>query len=221
MRLGKEPVTTQLGKLAQARRSGVLWLPGDDNGAIRLYHGEVTGAESPRIPDLASRLARWSAEPGRRESAPSELERDWVAREAIADAAADLLAMAPRAGRFTDGGGPGPDGAGAMTVGELLAEVSRRREISRQLSACVTADSVVGRDPRFRGGGAHIPASQWALLVRMNGPVTPRGLAMERGRSVFTTTLEVFRLITVGLVAVADGQPPDGQAISFIRATAG
>jgi hypothetical protein len=220
MRLGREMVTTQLGKLAQAGRTGVLWLPGDHGGVIRLHHGDVTGAESPRTPDLASRLARWPAGPGR-DSTASELEREWVVREAIADAAFDLLAKAPRAGRFTGGPASGPDGAGTMTVGELLAEVNRRREITRQLSACVTADSVVARDPRFRGGGVHIPASQWALLVRMNGPVTPRRLAMERGRSVFTTTLDVFRLITVGLVTAAGGQPPDGQLISFTRATAG
>jgi hypothetical protein len=217
MRLGKEPVTTQLSRLANAGRTGVLRLPGDNGGTIRLYRGHVTGAESPRTPDLASRLANWPAGPG---SGPSMLERGWVVREAIADAAFDLLAKVPRAGRFADGGAPGPDNAEPVTVGELLAEVNRRREIARQASALVTADSVVTRDRRFSGSGVHIPASQWALLVRMNGPATPRGLAMERGRSVFTTTLEVFRLITVGLVAVADGQPPGGQAISFTRATA-
>lgn len=219
MRLGKEPVTTQLGRLALAGRTGVLSLPGDNGGTIRLRHGHVTGSESRRTPDLASRLARWPAGPGRG-SGPSMLERAWVVREAIADAAFDLLARAPRAGRFADGGAPGPDDAETMAVEELLAEVNRRREITRQVSAWVTADSVVTRDRRFSGGRMHVPASQWALLVRMNGPVTPRGLAMERGISVFTTTLEVFRLITVGLVAVAGGRPPDGQAISFIRATA-
>ncbi len=219
MRLGKETVTTQLGKLARAGRTGVLSLPGDNGGAIRLYRGDVSGAESPRTPDLASRLARWPAGPGRG-SAPSEFERAWVVREAIADAAFDLLAKIPRAGRFTDDDAPDPDGASAVTVGELLAEVNRRREITRQLSAYVTPDSIVAREPRFRGDGVHIPASQWALLVRMNGPVTPRELAMERGGSVFTTTLDLFRLITVGLVVVAGGQPPDGQAISFIWATA-
>jgi len=219
MRLGREPLTAQLTKLALAGRTGALWLPGDNGGAIRLYRGDVTGAESPGTPDLASRLARWPAGPGHA-SGPSALERDWVVREAIADAAFDLLAHTPRAGRFTDGGAAGPDDGGAMTVGELLAEVNRRREITRQLSACVTADSVLARDPRFSGSGVHIPASQWALLVRMNGPVTPRRLAMQRGRSVFTTTLDVFRLISLGLVAVDGGQPPDGQAISFIGATA-
>lgn len=219
MRLGKEPVTTQLSKLALAGRTGVLRLPGDSGGAIRLYRGEVAGAESPRTPDVASRLASWAAGPGHG-TAPSALERAWVIREAIADAAFDLLAKAPRAGRFAGDSAPDPGDAGAMTVGELLAEVSRRREIARQLSACVTADSLVTRDPGFGGSRVHIAASQWALLVRMNGPVTPRGLAMECGRSVFTTTLEVFRLVTVGLVAVGDSQPPDGRAISFIRATA-
>lgn len=219
MRLGREPVITQLGRLALAGHTGVLRCPRDDGGTIRLYRGEVTGAESPGIPDLASRLARWPTGPGA--GAPSALERAWVTREAIADAALAMLTQAPRSARFTAGGVPSPDGAGTMTVGEMLAEVNRRREITRQLPAAFTPDTAVARNPLFNARGVRVSASQWSLLVRMNEPTTSRGLALDRGTSVFKTTLEVFRLITLGLVAMAGGPPPDDRVISFIRATSG
>ncbi|WP_300609401.1 hypothetical protein [Trebonia sp.] len=214
MRLGKEPVITQLSKLALASRTGVLRLPGDNGGTIRLYQGAVAGAKSRGTPDVAGRLARWPAGPGRR-GVPSVLERDWITREATADAALALLTQAPRSGRFTTGGVPNPDGVGVMTVGEMLAEVNRRREIIRQLASLLTPDTTVVRNPYLSARGVHISASQWALLVRMNDQATPRGLAMECGRSVFTTTLEVFRLMIVDLVAVADGPSPGKRAAGF------
>jgi hypothetical protein len=53
----------------------------------------------------------------------------------------------------------------------------------------------------------------------MNEQSSPRELAIGSGTSVFVTTLQVFRLINMGLVAIVDGPPLDDQAISFIRAT--
>jgi hypothetical protein len=224
----QHPVIVQLGRLALERRSGALRIPGGSGGTIHLYLGGVACAESRNTPDVASRLARWR-DPGER--LPSALERDWVIREATIDAALDMLTSARRSGRFTADREPVLDRLGTMTVAELLAEVNRRQELIRQLPTALTADTLVARNPRFSARGVHISAGQWALLVRMNVPVTPRRLAGECGRSVFTTTLEVFRLITVDLAVIADGSSAGKRpaefddlgtsAISFIRAAAG
>jgi hypothetical protein len=217
MRPGREPVTIQLNRLALATRTGMLRIPGDNEGTIYLYRGEVTSAECPGTPDVASRLANWPAGPG--SSGPTELERAWVGREAIADAALAMLGPSPRSARFIAGGVRRPEDAGTMGVAEMLAEVDRRRETIRQLPASFTADTTVARNPHSSARRLHVSASQWALLVRMNDPATPRALAMARGMSVFTTTLEVFRLIVIDLVTIVDGEPPDGRDISFLQAT--
>ena len=61
--------------------------------------------------------------------------------------------------------------------------------------------------------------------MRADDGTTPRGLAVQLGRSVFGTTMEVYRLVELGLLVVP-GRPPaqaGGQAVtmSFIRAVAG
>jgi hypothetical protein len=218
MRLGRTTVAIQLSRLALEGRTGVLRVPGDHVGTIHFYEGLVTGAESRGTPGVASRLARWSAT--RDDGGPGMLTRDWVIREAIADAALAMLPRAPRAGRFTASDVPAPDIV-AMTTAEMLTEVDRRTEVLKQLPATLTADTVVARNPRLRPQGVHVSAAQWALLMRMNEPVTPRTLAMEAGTSVFTTTLLVFRLISMNMVAAVSGPLPDQPAISFTRATAG
>jgi hypothetical protein len=59
-----------------------------------------------------------------------------------------------------------------------------------------------------------VSALQWALLLRVRGGATPRRLAMELRRSVFGTTLEVHRLVKLGLLRGPGGAQP----LSFIRA---
>jgi hypothetical protein len=212
MRMGRVPTDTQLGRLALAGRTGELRMPGDRGGTIHLYRGVVTGAEVRGTPDIASRLARWPT------GAPSALARAWVIREAIADSALALLDQAPRSARFAEGAVPSPDSAATMTVAEMLDEVNRRRAVLRQLPSGLTADAAVARNPRLSARGVHLSAGQWALLVRMNGSATPRELAIDCGTSVFTTTLQVFRLITIGLVAIVGSPLPASRPISFTRA---
>ena len=73
---------------------------------------------------------------------------------------------------------------------------------------------------------AQVSPTQWALLARAAEVTTPRGLAMQLGRSVFGTTIEAYRLVELGLLVVP-GRPPGpadgrlGAGISFIRAVAG
>jgi hypothetical protein len=217
MRIGRAPVTSQLSSLAAAGRTGMLRVPGDNFGTIYLRLGVVTGAEAHGAPDLASRLARLPT--GTNGDALDALTRAWVIREAIADAALIMLAGAPRSARFTVSQAPDPNGAATMTVADLLAEVNRRQEVIRQLPTALTVDTAVVRNPRLRARRVHVSASQWALLARMNEPATPRELAIASGASVFATTLAVFRLIAIDLVAIVGSPQPDQRTISFIRAS--
>lgn len=185
---------------------------------IHLYEGLVTRAESRSTPDVSSRLARWSAAPGA--DPPGVLAQDWVIREAIADAALAMLPQAPRFTRFSAGEVPDPDIV-AMTVAELLAEVDRRHEVLSQLPAVLTADTPVARHPQLGAGGGPASAGQRLLLRRMGTPVTPRELAFAYGTSVFTTTLQVFRLISMDLAVIVGGPRPEQRTISFTRAAAG
>lgn len=112
-------------------------------------------------------------------------------------------------------------------VEDLLAEVARRQRILHQLAPVVTADTVVARNPFLHAPDIGVLAPQWALLIRVRDGSTPRSLAWDLGRSVFGTTLEVYRLLALRLLSPAghrahgDGQEPPryGPAtMSFVRA---
>jgi hypothetical protein len=113
-----------------------------------------------------------------------------------------------------------------MPVEALLSEVQRRHEVQRQLAAVLTPDTAVARRPSLDPPAVQVSPTQWSLLARAGDGATPRGLAMQLGRSVFGTTIEVYRLLELGLLVVpgrppapADGRP--GTSISFIRAVSG
>lgn len=95
----------------------------------------------------------------------------------------------------------------------------------------VTLDTGVTRNARVQAPRFQITALQWALLIRAGPGTTPRELAFALGRSVFGTTAEVYRLMALRLLSVADdpGQGSQGRAsiaapdrgpmaVSFIRA---
>ena len=146
--------------------------------------------------------------------------------ELIIDALTELLSSESRYAKFR----PAevlPVGQGRpMPVEALLAEVQRRHEVLRQLAAILAPDTAVARHPSLDPPAAQVSPAQWSLLARAGDGTTPRGLAMQLGRSVFGTTIEVYRLLELGLLVVpgrppapADGQP--GTGISFIRAVSG
>ena len=229
MRLNKEPIATRLGKLAAEARTGILDVTGDTRGTIHIHGGRVVYAESARTPGLTARLAGWA--PG--QNLPGSLERAWMIREATADAALDLFSFAarPRYGRRRQGETLVTGDDDGMPVTALLAEVARRQEIMRQMSALVTADTAVQRQLDVPSRGVRVSAAQWALVIRVNGPATPRDLAMELGHSVFGTTIKVLRLMELNLLSTVGG-PADGSdragefpgrgkvTVSFIRAAA-
>ena len=146
--------------------------------------------------------------------------------EPTIDATVDLLSSESRFGKFRSAKTPVHAAVPGIGLEDLLTEVARRQRILHQLAPVVTADTVVARNPFLSTPDIGVLAPQWALLVRVRDGSTPRALAWELGRSVFGTTLEVYRLLALRLLSSADhrahrnGQEPRyGPAtMSFVRA---
>jgi hypothetical protein len=221
----REPLVVRLSKLADSGQTGVLRLPGEHGGAIHLSEGDVVYAESKRTPGPA----RWFAHlpdlpdgsaPAAAEGEAGGLAWSFAVREATIDAALELLSSRPRYAlrqRFRESGPPVVDGAGGMPFAELLTEVGRRQELVRQMASAatpLTADTPVVRNPDLHAPRLQVSALQWALLIRVNRQATPRELAWEIGNSVFGTTLEVFRLISLGFLTAA--QAPDPKSLRYL-----
>jgi hypothetical protein len=223
------PVLIRLGKAADSGRTGVFHLPGESGGMIYLSAGVVAYAESRRTPDLDARLEKAAA--AARAGTVTSLERSWLAREATVDAVTELLAANPRQARFRTSDRLDLSVTASLPVAVLISEVSRRMEVIRQISTVLTADTAVARSPRLSSPAVHVSDLQWSIVVRTGHPGTPRSLALELGQSVFGTAIEVFRMVSMGLLAVvgaparpetAAGEPRrDRSAVSFIRALAG
>ena len=122
--------------------------------------------------------------------------------EPTIDAITDLVSNESRYAKFRSSDAPPVARTVPLSMDLVLAEVDRRRHLLRQLATVVTADTGIARhaprdSPRFQ-----VSAAQWALLVRAGDGTTPRALALALGRSVFGTTIEVYRLLALGLLAV-------------------
>jgi hypothetical protein len=237
-------IAARLRKLADEGSTGMLPVSGHGDGAIFFRGGQVVYAESsrtslsaPRAKDLAA-LALVPKEAPDSAGAGSAGEAGIVATrtvsrlsglleltELVIDALTELLSSESRYAKFRPAE-PFPVGQGRpLAVETLLAEVQRRHEILRQLVPVVTPDTTVTCELSLGLPSAQVSPAQWALLVRADDGTTPRGLALQLGRSVFGTTIEVYRLVELGLLAVP-GRPPapaGGQAaaMSFIRAVSG
>ncbi len=153
-----------------------------------------------------------------------------AATEPTLDAAVELLSSESRYGKFRPVKTLGFSPARCIPLEWLLAEVARRQHVLRQLSAVLTPDTTVVRDPQLSEPGIKVSARQWAVLIRVRDGTTPRDLAWELSRSVFGTTAEVYRLLMLRLLSAAD-QPAEssegagpgggratGPVLSFIRA---
>jgi hypothetical protein len=150
--------------------------------------------------------------------------------EPTIDAVTELLSSESRYAKFRPGDGPPVARVRAIAVNTLLTEVQRRREVLRQLTAVVTPDTRVTLEPSLDSPAAQVSAAQWSLLVHVGDGTTPRALAMAAGHSVFGTTVEVYRLLALGLLSVPGRPPaPGGEAaagwpkagMSFMSAVSG
>jgi hypothetical protein len=200
-----DPVLARLIKLAAAGSSGVLPLSGRSEGAIHVREGRVVLASSSRTPDVPDSVL--------------------TVLEPIVDAVLDLVVSKSACGRFRSARSSaarselGPPGPG-LPVGALMTELARRRRLLAQMSGSVTPDTVVIRNPSLSVPRVQVSALQWALVIRCRIGITPRDLAFELGRSVFGTTADVHRLMTMRLLcpAAEGGRALDPVATSFIRA---
>jgi len=209
----------RLAKLAEAGRTGALHIPGELGGVFYFRDGDVIYAESARTPGPAD--------------LPGPLGWALAVRESTVDAALGLISGSPlpATSRFRGAESPWDGEAAGITVDTLLAEVARRHRVCVQLSATLTADTAVIPNPHLGPRGVRVSALQWAVLIRVGDGATPRSLAFDLQRSVFGTVMEVFRLVSLGLLAVArDPGLPERQApgpasrndaVSFIRAVSG
>lgn len=241
-------IAARLRKLADEASTGMLPVSGRADGAIFFRDGHVVYAESSRtsppgpratgldVLALASSEAAGSAGAARTGEAglvavrqPGRLGSMLEVTELIIDALTELLSSESRFAKFRHAEVL-PVGQGRpLAVETLLAEVRRRHELLRQLATVLTPDTALAREPSLDAPYAQVSAAQWALLARASDGTTSRDLATQQGRSVFGTTMEVYRLVQLGMVAVPGHQAPDGEqpvprpaaTTSFIRAVSG
>jgi Domain of unknown function (DUF4388) len=237
-------IAARLNKLAAAQSTGLLPITGATAGTVYFQDGAVVYAESSGTQNQAAGRPSWAAlEPengpapaGQAGSDPPSADPqggpatsglrtgllEFGLGEGTVDAALDLLSSRSACSRFRSvkliSARPAPL---SISVAELLTEVSRRQRLLTQLAG-VTADTAVMRSTCLDLPRVQVSAMDWALLIRVRTGSTPRDLAWELGQSVFSTTAEVHRLMTLGLLSVAGdssgGKPASSQVRSFLRA---
>jgi hypothetical protein len=224
-------VITRLRKLAAARSTGSLPFSGSCDGAIYFEDGLVSYAESGRTPGPVIPVVPVVPGFGPDQPGPgadgttagpvspqpfSRLVKMLATAEPTVDAALELMSSEARLSKFRPSRMPPPGLMSRIPLEGLLAEVARRQRVLKQLSAIITADTAVVRNRDIRSPSVEVSALQWSLLIRVGDKSTPRGLAWELNRSVFSTTTEVYRLLALRLLAVVAGPPTSGAALAEI-----
>jgi hypothetical protein len=205
-------VAARLRKLATAGSTGMLPFSGAGDGAIHFRDGAVVLARSTRTPAPpvssgphgADDMAAAANGTTTGDTPLTRLAAALAAAEPTIDATVELMSSESRVAKFRPAKTPVSAAAPSIEVEELLAEVGRRQRILHQLAPVVTADTVVARNPHLNAPDIGVLAPQWSLLIRVRDGSTPRALAWELSRSVFGTTLEVYRLLALRLLSSAD-----------------
>ena len=218
----RDQVTGRLRKLAAARGTGTLPFSGRSDGVVYFRDGNVAYAESNRTPGPPPHAY---PEPVQDLPPLSRITAILAITEPTVDAALELLSAQSRYARFRPSRVPDTSPASDISVEALLAEVARRQRVLQQLSAVLTADTALARNPQIHPEAIRVSALQWSLLIRVRHGTTPRDLAWDLGRGVFGTTVEVHRLLVRRLLSVV-GDPPGSvgragashAAMSFVRA---
>lgn len=156
-------VAGRLRKLEAAGSTGMLPFPGDSDGAIYFRDGKVIYAESGRTPGPAA-----SAYQAYADSLPplGRIMAIQAVTEPIIDAALELFTAQARHAKFRSARLPDVALASGIGVETLLAEIGRRQRLMKQLSAVLTPDTVISRNPHLRSDSVRISAGEWALLIR-------------------------------------------------------
>ncbi|MFJ4851426.1 MULTISPECIES: MarR family transcriptional regulator [unclassified Streptomyces] len=214
--------------------SGVLRVQGSPGGAFHLLGGAVVAVESPGSPGVGTLLLR----SGRIDEAEWGAAHDAAATGAwpgVAFAGAGRLGnaefqvihmmaaqdavFAVLAGRLENcvldpvrPEGPVPALVPAVGRGvepeELLVEAGRRIAALAALPRQVSPDrdrviALVGA-----GNDETLPAARRDILEYANGRRSPRDIAFQLGRGVWTVTVEVSRMLAEGLVETVSAPVP-------------
>jgi hypothetical protein len=212
-------IATRLARLAASSSTGLLPITGPAAGGVYFRDGRIVYAESARTLPLAQppaepALAPAPLAPAKRPATtatvdgdvsqpPPQLAAIVEVGESTIDAALDLLSSRSTCARFRPARVPPVGSTLSIAVDDLLAEVTRRRRLLKQM-ATVTADTAVARTTKLAAQRVQVSALDWALLIRVRTGTTSRDLARELRRSVFATTTDVHRLIGLGLLSVGD-----------------
>jgi hypothetical protein len=209
-------VSGRLQKLEAAGGTGMLPFPGNEDGALYFRNGRVVYAESPRTPAVISDPYSSNGD----ELPPlGKITAIRTVTEPILDAVLELFTTQVRYGRFRPSRLPDAAFGPGLTVQELLTEIARRQRLMKQLSVVLTPDTAIARNPHLRTDAIRISAWQWALLIRVGQGSTPRELALGLTRSVFGTTIDVYKLLVMRLLSTPGEVPQRGLAVmSFVRA---
>jgi hypothetical protein len=209
-------IAGRLRKISAADSTGMLPFSGGSDGAIYFRDGKVVYAESARTPGPAA-----DAYPAYTAGLPplGRIVAIRAVTEPIIDAVLELFASQTRPAKFRSSRLPAVGLVSGIGVEALLAEIGRRQRLMKQLSAVLTPDTAVTRNPHLRSESIRISAWQWALLIRVRHGCTPRDLAWDLGRSVFGTMTDVHRLLVLRLLSTVGEVPErDLAAMSFVRA---
>jgi hypothetical protein len=209
-------VAGRLQKIEAAGGTGTLPFSGNEDGAIHFRNGQVVKAESQRTPETVSD----SFSAGGDDLPPlGKITAYRTATEPIFDAVLELFGAQARYGKFRPSRLPVAGAAPGLSVNAVLAEIARRQRLMAQLSVVLTPDTRISRHPHLRADSIRVSAWQWALLIRVGSASTPRDLALSLDRSVFGTTIDVYKLLVIRLLATPGEVPQRGlTAMSFVRA---
>jgi hypothetical protein len=86
----------------------------------------------------------------------------------------------------------------------VVAEVARRIAILEQLRAAVAPETLLTRASRLPQQKVRLSAAQWDLIRTTDGATSVCRMAWLLGRGVFTTTLEAYALIRLGILTTTD-----------------
>jgi hypothetical protein len=212
--MSADVISGRMLKLAAARSTGALRVFGDAEGVIHFSEGHVVFARSGRTGPLESTDAvPQRAAPAGDGAAERLAQLDGILMviEPTVDAVVDLLSGSSLPRRFRPAAPslPSPAPACSIAVSDLLAEVARQQRQLRQMSAVISPDTAVRRNPQLAQPRVQVSALQWALLIRAGHGTTPRALARALGRTVFGTTADVYGLIVLGLLCADGPTQPD------------
>ncbi|HEX2807293.1 MAG TPA: DUF4388 domain-containing protein [Kineosporiaceae bacterium] len=235
----------RLTRLGDSGRSGSLHVSGRRGAEIVFVDGRIVVAEAPTAPSAEVLLLHavegneygWEtlarngiqqarnyarAEAARLAAAGSipPLRLEALVQSATIDAVSELFRDdGEQPGwRFRSGQRHWLGEVRPLEVSAVVAEVARRRAILQQIRGLVAPESVLTRASRLPLQRLSLSAGQWDLIRSTDGASSVGSLAWVLGRALFSTTLEAYALIRLGVLMATDS---DARTIGPVPTEAG